>query len=211
LRWSIGDAQGGYVIGRWVNGSVTQLPASGPLQYWRSDYSDEHMVSRTFNCYFVVPVDALGSLGHSTTACIVPGFQSPGHFPTGYQIRLDEPNTARLAWYAPLGEWTGWALVAHPMVRGSTARTILLDHDAASFADDTGGVTTCYVLFVLGTDGAAIGNSEPLCVIPGFSTIAPRGMAPVAGSAAGPSPIQADVGALRSAIEDARALLQLRR
>jgi len=114
-------------------------------------------------------------LGNSDVMCFLPNTRT-GSIPYTFGVRLNQGNVASLTWSAatqPAG-LSGFTLVAVPL-SGSPAQLISLGPTVASYNVDTRGVATCFVLVPLGSGGAALGNTEAICPIPGAATVSAHG------------------------------------
>jgi hypothetical protein len=122
-------------------------------------------------CYVLVAFNGLYRvLTRSDLLCTIPGYAIGTGAPLDFTIRLNESNTATFSWTAAGGQ-TGYALHAYPM-NGNPPYQIDLPSGATAATDPTGGIVICYVLVAKSGD-AAIGVTNALCGVPGFSSFAP--------------------------------------
>ncbi len=164
MSWSCGTSQSGYVVAR-LGSFPTMLPPSGPLPRTATTYTDSSPLLG-LSCYVLF---ALGGSPPAATAnsdglCLLPNVRSPTRAPTDFTIRLNEGPIALLSWGPPTGGHDGYTLA----VLGSTQAPVNLPADARSTSHNTGGTSHCYVLFATSA-GAAVGNTDVLCGIPGVA------------------------------------------
>jgi hypothetical protein len=195
LRWDPGTVQTGYVVVQLPldGGPATLLPPAGTIPAAASGQFDDATPPLPSRCYVLLPLGGSGTLGQSDVLCLLSGIRV-GDTLTEYTLRLDQSPTATLRWILAGGfTATGLALLAVPL-DGGPARVQTLPPDAMSATDATGGVPTCYVLFVETPFGT--GNSEALCGIPGLATLRP--------GTVGERTAQAAAAELRRALDRAR-------
>lgn len=178
LTWSPGYLQAGYRVYR-VNvltGAVDVLPLGPPLPATATGLLDAAAVDGVIYCYFVVPVDAGGGfLGVSDALCAQPGNHGgPGSvLPGAFALSLNQTDTATMTWTGPAGGADGYTLVVLPL-DGSPPSLLPLPGSATSYEFETFAVYHCFIL-VGKRAGAPDGNTDPLCALPGVSTLGPSG------------------------------------
>jgi hypothetical protein len=153
-----------------VTDSANEIIYAAPP--WRSGWTDLSPVPETINCYAAFPANGSDVLGRSDLLCYLPESRSLANVPGEVEIRLWQSQTATVLFYDPPPGTTAFAVRAYPM-DGGPHRTYFVGPAATSIGDDTGGVATCYVVFVLGEQYAIVGNADALCAVPGYSTFVP--------------------------------------
>jgi uncharacterized repeat protein (TIGR01451 family) len=170
LSWTGGSIQAGYLVGRIAGGVTTIFPGGGvPLPPGTTGFVDPSPEPGEANCYTVAPVDGAGQpYGLSDLVCLIPGTASPSGAAPNFSLQLRESPTAHFTWDPPGGQ-TVYALYVYPL-DGTPSRRRIINGASTSVAVSTGGIPTCFVL--LAANGAtALGNTDALCAVPGFSTL----------------------------------------
>jgi hypothetical protein len=170
LSWEPGAFQAGYYIGRFVNGAMTVLPATGiPLPADATSFVDAAPVTGADNCYVVTPVNSSGvPLGRSDMLCVKPDSAS-GQAPPDFSISLGD-TLAYLAWEPPGGQ-TGYLLALNSFDGGSPAQRTFSDGNL-DFVHHTDGVPFCYVI-IPGNGTTPLGASDQFCAVPGVEDLVP--------------------------------------
>jgi hypothetical protein len=164
--WSVGSAQSGYILGRLSDSGVVLLPqGGGPLPSSATSYTDVALLTDPMYCYLLLPVQGLppAPIASSDALCTLIGIRS-GNVPGGFAVRLNESNTATLSWSPFLFDpGVDYFLIA---LNANGLRSISVPRGTLSVTDDTGGLFTCYAVMAT-LNGAAYGNTDGLCGIPG--------------------------------------------
>ena len=164
LNWTGGTVQAGYRVVRSNPFFFTALPPSA------TDYTDTDLAAETY-CYIVFPIDADGNqIAQSDGLCARPALRSASRAPGDFSLSLNQSSTSTVSWNAP-GDQVAYLLLAVPWQGNSPPRLIPLEADDTSTTDDTGGVFTCYMLFVGFSNG--LSNSDATCAAPGLSQFPP--------------------------------------
>lgn len=162
LTWSAAAAQSRHTLFRIAANGLAMLPVPPRA----ATYTDNPPAG--MSCYALAPSAA--DLAASDFLCAVANARS-GSAPQDFTLRLQPPDTASLNWTGPGGQ-TDYALW---VLSGAGLRSVSMQGSETSSSVATGGQATCFIL-VANASGAAIGNTDILCGIPG-----------TVGSATGPS------------------------
>lgn len=193
LQWSSGNQQNGYRVFRFnaATGASSLLPEGPALPAAATGYIDGAATPNTMYCYAVAPVDSLGFiLGLSDILCTMHGTAGGSVQPGSFTLALNQSNMASMTWVAPAGGATSYTLLIIPL-DSSPVTTVTLAGSATSTTHDTKGVYHCYALLGHGP-GGAIGYTDPVCGLPGMSTVN------AAGFPAGEPQLQQAAGGLRA-------------
>ena len=178
LTWQGGTETGVLVI-RWdapANVFAFLPPPANPLGFLVNNYTDPGPLPGETYCYVLLvlgsnPPSISDVRGLSDLYCVYPQ-TATGTPPSGFKVRLDQGPIVYLNWN-PVPNATSYELTAMRF-DGTLPRSITLQGAATSFAEEHGGLSTCYRL-VAKNGGGEIGGTQQLCAAPGVSSFTPNG------------------------------------
>jgi hypothetical protein len=166
LSWTL-PASGtpSYLVARLSARGVTVLPTSGiPLPSTTTNFADSSTPGVPVQCYTVLLVDGSPPAlqGNSDVLCTSAGVRSASGAPEGFTIRLSTASTVSLIWAPPqTGGLDGYRLVPLGGMPLDLASSVLSQDQSISGP-------ACFALLAM-AHGAAIGNTELLCAVPGLA------------------------------------------
>lgn len=204
LSWQGGDAQTGYLVLRaGSDGSLTTVPAAGPLPASATGVTDTPPPTAQAYCYALLSLRATSILRLSDALCFYPNTASATFAPSNFTAWLNQPPLVGLTWtkITSLPESERDALLT---VRDVPGTQPIAQFVPPNVVDSTDGVPTCYLLIDqldLQT-GQFVGNSDALCALPGIALPPDRPAAP------GSTPSRAAQPAAPTSVTAAAARLQ---
>ena len=170
MTWTSGAAQTGYAVARIVDGITTLLPGAGVfLPADATEYADGGAEIGQFTCYALLPAEGAATIGVSDVLCTIAGSHSATGAPPNARVQLNQSTMATLTWSPPGGQ-TGYLVLTVPL-NGGPQRSFPLPATATRAMHETNGTPTCYVVIAT-AGGTSTGNSDALCVLPGYGSLA---------------------------------------
>ena len=173
LAWDAGNPPGGFRISRtdFFTSTTVVLPPGGPLPGNATSYFDTSVAATTLYCYFVTPLSATGAASAaSDTECAMTGVKNGAVVPADFSLSLGQSATTTLGWKPPVGGADNFLLIVLPLGGGASSSVALNGVTRGISREEATTGPTCYVL--AGIKGAAVGNTDLLCSVPGLSTFA---------------------------------------
>ncbi|MGE3912883.1 MAG: hypothetical protein AB7K36_26230 [Chloroflexota bacterium] len=163
LTWTPGEQQLAYYVARSPT-ATAMLPDRNATSF--TDAAPAY--DGNLNCYTVFPLGQNGPLAQSDVLCAQLGHRNETSEPLAFTLRLNQSSTATLSW-GSLFWASGYLLLAVP-TDGSPFRVLDLPETTTQVTDETGGVFTCYELYVRDR-GGSVGNlrTDVACGLPGMS------------------------------------------
>ena len=167
LSWDGGTAQTAYTLLKYntSTAAATLIPVAGNATI----YSDNAAANDIVYCYVLAALNGPTLLGLSDLLCGMTGPALGPVVPQAFALKLGGTANATMTWAAPVGGADSYLLQRIPL-DGSPITTVPLGGGATTTTEAVTAAGTCFQL--LAFKGAAFGNSNVLCGVPGVSTLA---------------------------------------
>ncbi|MSQ10935.1 MAG: hypothetical protein EXR52_08045 [Dehalococcoidia bacterium] len=167
LTWDGGDVQTGYTLLR-VDTSTSALVTTA-LPRGAISHTDAAVVNGVVYCFVLVPTGPLGVLGSSDLLCAATGMATGSPLPAGLVLALNQLSTATMTLAS--GGPVETRLFRIPLDGGLVTNTVVTP---GVFTQPVPAAGACFLVLVVGF-GGAYGLGNPLCGLPGISTLSAGG------------------------------------